>query len=206
MTTTLNVRRSRFVVDAYYTLGFSKSYDDHENGGFTSANYVDVNNLQNEFNWSNIDQRHQFASTGVFFLPKDFQIATAMRYNSGRPFSARTGSDSNRDGIANDRPMLNGEVVRRNTFRNTGYADTSVRVQKNVVLPGERTVAFSVEMFNLFNSPNVETRQITYGNDLSVPTTNALFNQVKDANGNYIPGSTVRTTPFQVQLGVRFQF
>jgi hypothetical protein len=206
MTATVNFRRSRFTADATYTLGFSKSYDDHENGGFSSANYVDVLNLQNEYNWSNIDQRHQFAANGVFFLPKGFDAAVTVRSNTGRPFSPRTGVDSNRDGILNDRPVLNGQVIRRNTFRNLGYADTSLRVQKNIVLPGEKTITASVEMFNLFNSANVETTQTTYGNDLLLPTTNANFGKVKDASGNYIPGSTLRTTPFQVQLGLRFQF
>jgi hypothetical protein len=206
MTATVNLRRSGFTADASYTLGFSKSYDDHENGGFSSANYVDAFNLQNEYNWSNIDQRHQFTSNGVAFLPRGFSVAAAMRFNSGRPFSPRTGVDSNRDGITNDRPLLDGEVVRRNTYRNRGFADTSLRVQKNFTLPGEKTLAVSAEMFNVFDAANVETTQTTYGNDLGVPSTNANFGRIRNANGDYLAGSTLRTTPFQVQLGVRFQF
>jgi hypothetical protein len=206
MTATLNVRRSRFTADAAYTLGFSKSDDDHENGGFSSANYVDVNNLQNEYNWSNIDQRHQMTSNAVVFLPRGFEFATTLRFNSGRPFSPRTGVDSNRDGILNDRPLLDGSVVRRNTFRNNGYGDVSLRLQKNFSLPGEKTISVSAEMFNLFNFDNVETTQTTYGNDLSVASTNLNFGKVVDASGNYLLGSTLRTTPFQVQLGLRLQF
>jgi hypothetical protein len=34
----------------------------------------------------------------------------------------------------------------------------------------------------------------------------ATFGQIKDANGNYLLNSTLRTAPFQAQLGVRFQF
>jgi hypothetical protein len=206
MTAVLNVRRARFTADAAYTLGFSKSYDDHENGGFSSANYVDVRNLDNEYNWSNIDQRHQFTSNGVVFLPRGLELAATTRLNSGRPFSPRTGVDSNRDGILNDRPLLDGEVVRRNTYRNRGYSDVSVRVQKNFVLPGEKRIAVSAEMFNVLDFDNVETTQTTYGNDLSLASTNPNFGRVKDANGTYIPGSTLRTTPFQVQLGLRFEF
>jgi hypothetical protein len=206
MTATLNVRRTMFTADASYTLGFLKSHDDHENGGFSSAFYTDVNNLENEYHWSNIDQRHQFMANGVFFLPLGLQVGTQMRFNSGRPFSPRTGVDSNRDGIVNDRPMLDGEVVRRNTFRNFGYSDVSLRVQKNFTLRGEKTISLSAEMFNVFDADNVETNQITYGPDLSVPTTNANFGNVRDAGGNYILGSTLRTTPFQAQLGLRFGF
>lgn len=207
MTTSINIRRPRYVFDAAYTLGFSKSHDDHENGGYSGANYVDVNNLENEYGWSNIDQRHQFTTNGVVFLPMDFQVATQMRFNSGRPFSPRTGVDSNRDGILNDRPMLNGEVVRRNQeFRKQGFADTSLRVQKNFTLRGEKVIALTAEVFNMFNVDNMETNQITWGDNLSVPTTNVLFGQVRDASGNPIVGNTLRTTPFQVQMGLRFQF
>jgi carboxypeptidase family protein/TonB-dependent receptor-like protein len=207
MTATVNVRRSQFTWDATYTLGFSKSYDDHENGGFSGANYVDANNLRNEYNWSNIDQRQQFASNGVVFLPKGFEVSAQMRFNTGRPFAARTGVDSNRDGISNDRPLLNGQVVARNTFRNIGFADASARVQKTFTLPNEKgTLAISAEMFNLFDFDNVETTQTTYGNDLSLPSTNALFGKTKNPDGSYISGNTLRTTPFQVQLGLRFEF
>jgi hypothetical protein len=207
MTASVNLRRSLFTADAAYTLGFSQSHDDHENGGFSSANYVDVNDLQNEYGWSNIDQRHQFTTNGVVFLPRGFQVATQMRFNSGRPFSPRTGVDSNRDGIVNDRPLLDGRVMQRNEgFRKQGFADTSIRVQKNFTLPGEKTIALTGEFFNVFNAANMETNQVNWGDNLSMPTANALFGRIYDANGNPIVGNTLRTTPFQVQLGLRFQF
>lgn len=207
MTATTNIRRKRFTLDATYTLGFSKSQDDHENGGFSSANYVDAFDLNNEYNWSNIDQRHQFAANSLISLPYGFEITNTVRLNSGRPFSPRTGTDSNNDGITNDRPVLDGKVVVRNTFRNFGYKDVSMRVQRYFKLPNERgKLSVSVEMFNLFNFDNVETTQTTYGQSLNVPTTNVNFGKIRDANGNILPGSTLRTQPFQVQLGMRLQF
>ncbi|HWP85508.1 MAG TPA: hypothetical protein VNN17_09985, partial [Terriglobia bacterium] len=209
MTAALNVRRQRYSFDASYTLGFLKSHDDHENGGFTTPVYVNAFDLDNEFGWSSIDQRHQFLANSVLFLPAGFEITSTMRFNSGRPFSPRTGTDSNRDGITTDRPLFRGAVVQRNTFRNRGYADVSLRAQKSFTLPNEKgRLSLSTEFFNLFNFDNVEigSAQMTYGNDLSVPSANALFGKVKDANGNYISGSTLRTTPFQMQLGVRFEF
>jgi hypothetical protein len=159
MTASVNLRRALFVADAYYTLGFHKSHDDHENGFLNSAFYVDVNNLENEYGWSNIDQRHQFTANGVVFLPKGFQVATQMRFNTGRPFSPRTGVDSNRDGVTNDRPMLDGQVVRRNEFRKQGYSDVSLRAQKNFALAEEKVLALTVEFFNVFNVDNMETNQ-----------------------------------------------
>jgi hypothetical protein len=212
MTSTVSVRRQNYTVDANYTLGFLKTHDDHENGGFTSPHYTDANNLDNEFGWSFIDQRHQFMANGVVFLPAGFEVATTMRFNSARPFSPRVGSDANFDGVSNDRPLLDGQVVQRNTFRNKGFSDVSMRVQKAFTLPNENgRLLFSAEMFNIFNFDNVEvgSSQMTYGNSLNDPLTEARrnFGRVKDSvTGEYISGSTMRTSPFQVQLGMRVEF
>ena len=55
---------------------------------------------------------------------------------------------------------------------------------------------------------NVEigSAQMIYGPNLAVPSTNPLFGKVKNSNGDYIIGSTLRTTPFQLQLGLRLDF
>ena len=137
-TSTLTLRRQHFVVDATYTLGWSTSHDDHERGGFSGANYVDAFHLDNEYNYSNIDQRHQFASSGLVYMPYGFEVSTTMRFNTGRPFSPSTGADSNRDGVVRDRPVLDGQVVKRNTFRNRGFSDVSLRVQRHFELPNEK--------------------------------------------------------------------
>jgi hypothetical protein len=209
MTTTMNIRRQQFVVDATYTLGFSYSHDDHERGGFSGQAYVDAFNLNNEYNYSNIDQRHQFATSTMVYLPAGFELGSFLRFNSGRPFSPSTGVDSNTDGIVRDRPVLNGQVVPRNTYRNLGYSDVSMRVQKHFTLPNEGgRVSVSAEMFNLFDYDNIEigSANFTYGADLGVPTANPNFGKTKNAQGQYLRNSTLRTSPFQLQLGLRFQF
>jgi hypothetical protein len=210
MTTSMNLRRSGFVIDGAYTLAFNKGYDEHENGGVSSPFYENAFDLNNEYSWTQIDIRHMFSSSAVFFLPMGFEISTVNRFNTGRPLSPRTGIDANADGNNNDRPLLDGYPVRRYTFRNKGFRDTSLRIQKSFSLPNERgNLAISTEFFNLFDFDNVEigSNQFTYGNSLDGPTTNANFGRVRDAvTGAYLTNSTLRTTPFQVQLGVRFQF
>ncbi len=209
MTATLNVRRDRFVVDATYTLGFSRSHDDHERGGFSGQSYVDAFNIQNEFNYSNIDQRHQFGASGLVYMPAGFEVGTFMRFNTGRPFSPSTGVDSNSDGVVRDRPVLNSQVVPRNTFRNLGFADVSTRLQKHFTLPNEKgRLSVSAEMFNILDFDNVEigAANFTYGPNLGIPTANVNFGKTKNAQGKYLANSTLRTSPFQLQLGLRFQF
>jgi hypothetical protein len=210
MVASTSLRRQNYIIDASYTLGFNKGYDEHENGGVSAPFYENAFDLNNEWSWTQIDQRHQFASSVVFFLPKGLELSSVNRFNTGRPFSPRVGTDANRDGSANDRPLRNGYPIPRYTFRNLGFADTSLRVQKSFTLPNERgTLSFSTEFFNLFDFDNVEigANQQIYGNSLDVPTTNRNFGRVRDSITNaYLTNSTLRTTPFQVQLGVRFQF
>ena len=73
----------------------------------------------------------------------------------------------------------------------------------------------SLELFNLFNAANVEvgSANMVYGpgtivqNGVLVTVAPpANFGQVKDANGNYLLNSTLRTAPFQAQVGLRLQF
>jgi hypothetical protein len=220
MTASMNLRRSSFVIDNAYTLAFNKGYDEHENGGVSSPFYENAHDLNNEYSWTQIDIRHMWTSSAVFFLPMGFEISTVNRFHTGRPFSARTGIDSNGDGITNDRPLLDGYPVRRYTFRNKGFRDTSLRVQKTFSLPNERgNLALSTEFFNLFDFDNVEigsAQQAYCANNtantpqdcsLNRPAGNANFGRVRDAVTNaYLTSGTLRTTPFQVQLGVRLQF
>ena len=89
-----------------------------------------------------------------------------MRFTSGRPYTGVVGTDVNRDGQNTDRPVLNGVLLQRNTFRNRGFKDISLRVQKNFPLSGERArISISAEFFNLPNFANVQLSgaAFTYG-------------------------------------------
>ena len=88
-------------------------------------------------------------------------------------------------------------------------------VQREFGLPSDSRMLLSLEIFNAFNFDNVEigSANMTYGpgtvlsNGVLVSQDPpATFGQIHDANGNYLTNSTLRSAPFQVQLGVRFQF
>ena len=140
-TTTFKLRRPRYVMDFYYTRSWNYSYDDNERG-FTSPNYADVNNIVSEYNYSNIDEPHQFRGTVNYTLPLGFEIASTMKFTAGRPITARTGVDSNQDGITNDRPIVNGVMLKRNSFRNKGFQDVGLRLQKSFTLPNGTRPSF----------------------------------------------------------------
>ena len=123
-----------------------------------------------------------------------------MKFTAGRPITARTGVDSNQDGIINDRPIVNGEMLKRNSFRNEGFQDLSLRLQKTFTLPNERgRISFMADAYNAFNLENVVMAATqTYGT--------ANFMRVKDSAGAYVSTDSVANDARTIQLGVRFQF
>ena len=111
-----------------------------------------MNNIRSEYNYSNIDEPNQLLVNGNYSLPKGFAVGTVMRFTSGRPVNAVAGSDLNRDAQNTDRPIVDGVMFLRNAYRNTGFKDVSVRLQKDFALPATRAkLAIIVDFFNLFN-------------------------------------------------------
>jgi hypothetical protein len=190
-------------VDVYYTRAWNYSYDDVERG-FTSIRYADVNNIRSEYNYSNIDEPHQFLLNGNYFLRYGFEIGMVMRFTSGRPYTGIVGSDINRDGQNTDRPIVDGLMLKRNTFRNTGFKDISLRMQKNFAMGEKSRLSVSAELFNIANFSNVQLggAAFTYGpNALPLPS----FGQQKNSQAQYYQYN-VAGDPFQAQLGLRFAF
>jgi hypothetical protein len=186
-------------MDFYYTRSWNYSFDDVERG-FTGLAYADANNIKSEYNYSNIDEPHQFRGMVNYSLPFGFEINSTMKFTAGRPITARTGVDSNLDGNVTDRPIVNGVMLRRNSFRNEAFKDLSLRLQKNFSLANEKAkISLSADAFNVFNFHNVWMASTqTYGT--------ATFMKVKDSLGNYVPTDAVANDSRTIQLGVRFQF
>ncbi|HLK51846.1 MAG TPA: hypothetical protein VKU42_00240, partial [Candidatus Angelobacter sp.] len=214
LTTSLIVQRRRFMLNANYTLAWNFSGDDSERG-ISSIRYDNVLNLNNEYNYSDIDERHQFVANSVFQLPFGLEMGATSRLTSGRPFTALAGLDLNHDQQNTDRPVVNGQVLQRNTFRNTGFKDVSLRLQRKFRLLNEKgSLSFSGEIFNAFNFANVQigASNMIYGpgavlqNGLVVPQAPlATFAQLKDNQGHYLQSNTAGDA-LQAQLGIRFQF
>jgi outer membrane receptor for ferrienterochelin and colicin len=208
-----NLRRKWGQLSAFYTLSENFADDDNERdaGGYT---YENTYNLGSEFNYSNLDQRHQFLLNSLFFLPFGFEVGGSTRLNSGRPLDARVGSDRNQDGNNNDRPYSAvGVPFKRNAFRNLPFYTVDMRTQKRFGLGESKSLVISAEFFNLFNFENAlyAGPQATYctsatalGCGFGAPT-NPTFRQLRDANGNMITTNNPGV-PFQMQLGARFQF
>ena len=64
-----------------------------------------------------------------------------------------------------DRPVIDGVVIPRNTYRNKGFSQVDLRVQRGFKLPGNTRAILSLELFNLFDCANVEigSANMVYG-------------------------------------------
>jgi outer membrane receptor for ferrienterochelin and colicin len=241
------LRRAKYQLQAYYTLGYNYSSDDNERdaGGFP---YENGYNLINEYNYSNIDTRHLFVFNGVYELPWGFEVSGLGRFRSGRPVDASTGSftysvttvvggtpgtanisvnaDANGSSGGSDRPMAAlGEPFKRNAFRDRSNYSLDMRVSKRFNLPREGMfINLTADFFNLFNFDNVfyGGTNKNYGPGIN-PVTGALvapnsnFQQLRVATACLSPTNTrgnkscydtnnTPGAPFQMQVGVRFQF
>lgn len=190
--TTLRWQGTRAFVSMSYTL--SKATNTTEPDG-NAAGPNDYNQLgEVERGPSILDQRHRAVITVTYRFPLDITAGLVAELASARPFNALTGIDNNGDGVNNDRPVIDGQVVSRYAFRGTPTYDTDVFAEKRVrVAPGSLTLR--VEGFNIFNRANVLGRNGTYGNS-SAPL--STFGQASPGLANIDPG---RMLQFLVRFG-----
>jgi hypothetical protein len=152
-----------------------------------------------------LDQRHRAVITFTYQLPYNITAGTVTQLASARPFNATTGVDNNGDGANNDRPVIDGTVIGKSTFRGTGTQDVSAFLEGRIKLGG-RGVLLRLEGFNLFNHGNILGRaQTTYG-DLA--TVNSTFGQLVSAGtaSNALPALANIDPPRTFQFQARFSF
>ena len=122
----------------------------------------------------------------------DWVASTNWGLRSGTPYNVTIGSDSNLDGNSNDRPFNGDFLLGRNTFTGAGSAVIDVRLSKRVPIGKRASAQFLVEAFNVQNRVNLNTPNVTWGNQLRPNATFGQFNGAGD--------------PRQIQFGFRFQF
>ncbi len=132
---------------------YTLSKTDNNTAGIT---YFPANSYDPSAEWarSSEDRRHKFDLLGSVQASRFFTIGAALSVYSGRPVTITTGSDNNRDGIVNDRPV----GVGRNSMAGPGLIGLDLNVSHDFVLSKSRKeaprLAVSLNSFNLLNHEN----------------------------------------------------
>jgi hypothetical protein len=174
---------NRYAFQAYYTYSKDKSDDDNERDPF-SLRYAKVTDFEAEYSWSDRDQRHRFNSWFLWQAPWDINVNARYAYRSAQPKSIK--ADGTDAAIPSDRINPDGTVTRRNLGRKDNkYSALDLRLSKDFKVSA-LTIEPIIEAFNLFNSDNF----------LSPEVTNLVFNfdgTIRSGNGD----------PRQFQFGLR---
>lgn len=152
-----NGRGGRMSFGATYTL--SRTKDNHNNNrGGTPTNYF---NLDDEYTYSNSDQRHRFAANVLTVLPYDIQFSVI--YFAGSPRTINV--SSNRDPLRLGYPgrwleatcPCTGATIPRNNERTTSDYKLDLRLSKALRFAklGRMSMQGVLDVFNVLNTRNL---------------------------------------------------
>jgi hypothetical protein len=158
----------------------------------------DARNLGAEWADSQLDQRHRAVLSGWLRLPLALTFGGVATIASGVPYNLVTGADNNGDGLATDRPVVDGQVVGRNAGRGRTLYDLDLFLERDFPVAGYATIGLRAEVFNVTNHANVYGYNTVYGNSAS--------GQPLPALGQPLGGisSTDPGREYQFQVHVRF--
>lgn len=197
---------SRMFASISYTLAKATNTFEPDGNGI-NPNEANIARLgEDERGPSVVDQRHRAVFTFSYRFPYNITAGTLTMLASSRPFNATTGVDNNGDGANNDRPVVNGQVIRKSAFRGTPTSDVAMFIEGRIKTSERTGILLRLEGFNLFNHGNFLGRgQTTYGDTATI---NPTFGQLVavGTSTNAIPAFANIDPPRMFQLQVRFTF
>jgi hypothetical protein len=197
---------SRLYAAVSYTLSkATNTFEPDGNGiGPNDSNLASLG--EQERGPSVLDQRHRAVIMVSYRFPFNLTAGTLTQLASARPFNATTGVDNNGDGLTNDRPVIDGQVVGKSAFRGTMTQDVGLFVEDRVRLSEHTSLLLRLEGFNLFNHGNYLGRGQTIYGDAATPS--PTFGQLVavGATTNALPAFANVDPPRMFQLQARFIF
>ncbi|MEO8381458.1 MAG: TonB-dependent receptor [Acidobacteriota bacterium] len=197
---------SRMFASLSYTLSkATNTFEPDGNGAGPNQNILSRLG-EDERGPSLVDQRHRAVVTFSYRLPLNVTAGVLGQFASARPFNATTGIDNNGDGANNDRPVIDGEVIKKSAFRGTGTSDVGAFLEGRITHAGLPTVVLRLEGFNLLNHGNYLGRGQTVYGDTATP--NPTFGQLvaTGTSATALPAFANVDPPRMYQVQVRFLF
>lgn len=198
---------SRIFASLSYTLSKATNTSEPDGNGI-APDQGNVDRLGDvERGPSLLDQRHRAVATFSYRFPFfNITAGTMSQFASARPFNATTGVDNNGDGANNDRPVVDGQVLRKSAFHGTATSDVGLFVESRIKASERATILLRLEGFNLLNHGNSLGRGQTIYGDTGTPSpTFGQFVAVGTA-ASAIPAFANIDPPRMLQLQVRFIF
>ncbi|MGV8039961.1 MAG: TonB-dependent receptor domain-containing protein [Thermoanaerobaculaceae bacterium] len=180
----------------FLSVTYSKDKDNDSNErNYAGFQVEDVYDLNGSWGYSVRDQRWKIGLNSVWNTPWwGISVSGTYRYATGAPYTATTQSDANADGFTNDRPTINGEHFKRNSFRFPDSSTLDLRLQKAFNIASTK-LSVMVDCFNCTNNSNK-----------SIPSGNLIWGNNQTPNASFGKASQVTNFPRTFQLGVRFDF
>jgi hypothetical protein len=198
---------SRLYASLSYTLSKATNTTEPDGNGIGPDQSIISRLGEEERGPSVVDQRHRAVVTVSYRFPWGFTAGTLSQFATARPFNATTGVDNNGDGIQNDRPVIDGAVIRKSVYRGSGTQDVSIFVENKIPLGERMSLMLRLEGFNIFNHANMLGRGVTvYGNGAAANSDFGRFVSVRPTDTTAIPAFANIDPPRMFQLQARFSF
>jgi hypothetical protein len=190
-----------------YTLSRATNTTEVDGNGINPNQSIISRLGEEERGLSVVNQTHRAVITFSYRFPFNITAGTMTQLASARPFNATTGVDNNGDGANNDRPVINGSVISKSTFRGMATSEVAMFVEGRIKTSERTVILLRLEGFNLLNHANMLGRGVTTYGDAATPA--PTFGQFVGGVGtatNAIPAFANIDPPRMFQMQVRFIF
>ena len=192
---------TRFQMQANYAYALNMDDDSNEHL-FRRETAMNPFDLAAEWSYAKNDVRHNANVNALAELPGGFTAGAILFARTGMPYTPIIGFDTQNDGNdENDRAIIDGHVVGRNSFRQPAFFDLDVRLMKAFRFGTGREFELIAEAFNVTRAKN-----LNFGPDAVDPRGTAAQPVATAGQPLFAPSTARFGGPRQVQLGMRMVF
>ncbi|MBW8866051.1 MAG: hypothetical protein JF610_01775, partial [Acidobacteria bacterium] len=192
---------NHFQMQANYTYAVNMDDDSNEHL-FRREPALNPFDLDAEWAYAKNDVRHSVNLNALADLGGGFTAGAIMFARTGMPYTATIGFDTQNDANDdNDRAVIDGQVVGRNSFRQPSFFDLDVRLMKAFGFGSGRELDLIAEAFNV-----TRARNLNFGPDATSLYGTAAQPVASAGQPQFAPSTARFGGPRQLQLGLRMVF
>ena len=192
---------THYQLQANYALARNMDDDSNEHL-FRRETALNPFDLAAEWAYSKNDVRHNLNFNAVAEMPAGFTAGAILFARTGTPYTPIIGFDTQNDANdENDRAIIDGHVVGRNSYRQPSFFDLDLRLLKGFRFGDNREIALIAELFNVTRAKN-----LNFGVDAVSPSGTPAQPVATAGQPLFAPSTARFGGPRQMQLGMRVVF